>query len=203
MSIAEIIGLILYIAPGFLSMEVYHAFYPVRERNNFILSTWSIIYGVTISALVRGIDSALLNNILKSNEDTFPSFPFIIVLFFVGILVGFFLVLINIIRFRISQKWPRFKRIAPDPRSTWARINQPSNEDWAAVFLDDGAIYLGWIKYYTFDPNADNQDFLLSYAKRVDENLKVKYEIDGAGVYINTKDVKRIEFLKGGTTSIQ
>ena len=203
MSIEEIIGLILYIAPGFLTMEVYHAFYPVRERNNFILSTWSIIYGVTISALVRGIDSALLNNILQSSQNTFPSFSFIIVLFFVGILVGLFLVLINIIRFRISQKWPQFKKIAPDPRSTWARINQPSNEDWAAVFLDDGAIYLGWIKYYTFDPNADNQDFLLSHAKRVDENLKIKYEIDGSGVYINTKDVKRIEFLKGGTTSIQ
>ncbi|UCH94554.1 MAG: hypothetical protein JSV88_30400 [Candidatus Aminicenantes bacterium] len=203
MSIEEIIGLILYIAPGFLTMEVYHAFYPVRERNNFILSTWSIIYGVTISAFVRGIDTALLNNILQSNKNTFPSFPFIMVLFFVGILVGLFLVLINRIRFGISQKWPQIKGMAPDPRSTWAKINQPANEDWATVFLDDGAIYLGWIKYYTFDPNADNQDFLLSHAKRVDENLNIKYEIDGLGVYINTKDVKRIEFLKGETISIQ
>ncbi len=203
MSIENIIGLILYIAPGFLTMEIYHAFYPVRERNNFILSTWSIIYGVTISAIVRGIDSILLNNILKSNKSTFPSFPFIVVLFTVGIIIGLLLVLINRIRFQISQKWPQFKAISPDPRSTWARINQPSNEDWAVVFLDDGAIYLGWIKYYTFDPNADNQDFILSHAKRVDENLNVKYEIDGFGVYVNTTNVNRIEFLKGQTTSIQ
>lgn len=203
MSIEEIIGLILYIAPGFLTMEVYHVFYPVRERNNFILSAWSIIYGVTVFTLVRSIDSALLNNILQSNKKTFPTFPFIIILFFFGILVGLFLVLINRFRFVISQKWPQFKVIAPDPRSTWAKMNQPSNEDWAVVFLDDGSIYLGWIKYYTFDPNADNQDFLLSHAKRVDEKLNIKYEIDGFGVYLNTKDVKRIEFLKGQTTSIQ
>jgi hypothetical protein len=95
MTVENIIGLILYIAPGFLAMEVYHAFYPVRERNNFILSTWSIIYGVTVSAIVRGIDSALLNNILKSNKSTFPSFPFIIVLFTVGIIIGLIGVLIN------------------------------------------------------------------------------------------------------------
>jgi hypothetical protein len=203
MAIEHIIGLILYIAPGFLTMEAYHAFYPVRERNNFILSTWSIIYGVAISAVVRSIDSTLLNNLLQSKTRSFPSLPLIMVLFLFGILAGLLLVLINRIRFRIAQKWPKLKKIAPDPHSTWAIINQSSNRDWAVAFLDDGAIYLGWIKYYSFDPNADNQDFLLSHAKRVDEQLKVKYEIDGNGVYMNTKNIKRIEFSKGETTSIQ
>lgn len=204
MTIENIIGLILYIAPGFLTIEVYHSFYPVRERNNFILSTWSIIYGVGASAIVRSIDNGLLNNRLKSNvSGTFPSLSFIGVLFFVGILLGILLVLIHRGRFRISQKWPHFKGIAPKFGSTWAKINQPSNEDWAAVFLDDGAIYLGWIKQYTFDPNVEYQDFILSHAKRVDENLDTKYEIDGLGVYMNTKNIKRIEYLRGNAAAIQ
>ena len=141
MSIEHIIGLILYIAPGFLTMEVYHAFYPVRERNNFILSTWSIIYGVAISAVVRSLDSTLLHNLLQSKTRAFPSLSLIMVLFLFGISTGLLLVLINGIRFRIAQKWPKFKKIAPDPQSTWAIINQSSNRDWAVVFLDDGAVY--------------------------------------------------------------
>lgn len=203
MTIENIIGLILYIAPGFLTREILHAFYPVRERTEFIQTTWSIIYGITVSSFVRGVDTALLNNILQSNVKAIPSFPFIMVLFLVGVLLGLFLVLINWLRFRISQKWPKFKKLAPDPQSIWAKINQPSNEEWALVFLDDGAIYLGWIKYYSYDPNADSQDFLLSHAKRVDESLNIKYEIEGIGVYLNTKNIKRIEFLKDESTVIQ
>jgi hypothetical protein len=76
MTVENIIGLILYIAPGFLAMEVYHAFYPVRERNNFILSTWSIIYGVTVSAIVRGMATFQSNftrpqEYLGKNKSTF------------------------------------------------------------------------------------------------------------------------------------
>jgi len=203
MAIENIIGLILYIAPGFLTREILRAFYPVRERTDFIQTTWCIIYGIIVSSAVRGIDSTLLNNLLKSNGKGFPSFPFIMVLFLAGILLGLFLVLINWLRFRVSQKWPKFKKLSPDPQSIWAKINQPSNEEWALVFLDDGAIYLGWIKYYSYDPNADSQDFLLSHAKRVDETLNIKYEIQGIGVYLNTKNIKRIEFLKNESTVIQ
>lgn len=199
MTIENIIGLILYIIPGFLAMEVYHAAYPVRERDNFILSTWSIIYGAAISSFVKFIDSHLLKNALHSDSSSLPSFSFLIVLIVFGLLVGFLGVLFNKIRFWISQKWPKFKKIAPIPQSTWAKINAYSNIDWAVVFLDDGSIYLGWIKDYTYDPNSENQDFLLSHASCVDESLNIKYEITGCGVYMNTKNIKRIEFVQGRT----
>ena len=72
-----------------------------------------------------------------------------------------------------------------------------SNTNWATVFLSDGAIYLGWISKYTFNPDAVDQDFLLSNARRVDEQLSELYRVTGIGVYINTRDVKRIEFVEG------
>ncbi len=71
------------------------------------------------------------------------------------------------------------------------------NRDWAVVFLSDGAIYCGWIKEYSFEPDAENHDFLLTKAKRVNNHLKLNYTVDGLGVYLNTRDVKRIEFVKG------
>ena len=68
------------------------------------------------------------------------------------------------------------------------------------VFLNDGSIYRGYIKSYTFDPDATDQDFLLSEAVRVNEDLHPKYRITGQGVYLRTRDVRRIEFLKGEET---
>ena len=79
----------------------------------------------------------------------------------------------------------------------WVDVNDRTNKDWAIVYLDDGSIYLGWISNYTFNPNQQNHDFLLSNAKRLYDNLMVMYEIDGCGIYINTRDVKRIEFRSG------
>jgi len=64
------------------------------------------------------------------------------------------------------------------------------------VYLDDGAIYLGWIKEYTFDPDVESNDFLLAGAKRVDDNLNTTYLVNGQGVYLNTRNVKRIEFVR-------
>jgi len=71
----------------------------------------------------------------------------------------------------------------------WLKVNLPETKDWAVVFLNDRSIYTGWIKEYSFDPDNAYHDFLLARAKRVDENLKEKYVIDGLGVYLNTRDV--------------
>jgi len=54
---------------------------------------------------------------------------------------------------------------------------------------------LGWIKDFTFDPDAEDNDFLLADAKRVDDQLTAQYIVTGRGVYLNTRDVKRIEFI--------
>ncbi|MFQ5751924.1 MAG: hypothetical protein ACE5HI_07995 [bacterium] len=64
--------------------------------------------------------------------------------------------------------------------------------DSAVVFINDGSIYMGKIDYFTFDPNADNQDFRLINARRINDNLEEMYSVTGVGVYYIT----RIEFLK-------
>ena len=114
-----------------------------------------------------------------------------------AIFFGYILVLFRLLRLKLSATVPKFKWIAPDPQSIWNMINQPDNDDWAVVFLDDDSIYLGWIERYSFNPNITDQDFLLSNARRVNKDLNVIYRVDGIGVYLNTKNVKRIEFIVG------
>jgi len=100
-------------------------------------------------------------------------------------------------RLWISGKSTFLKHFAPPPLSYWAEIIMKSFDNWAVIFLDDGSIYLGWIKNFNMDLKSENQDFLLSNAKRVDENLNEMYPVTGIGVYLNTKNIKRIEFLVG------
>lgn len=69
------------------------------------------------------------------------------------------------------------------------------------MFLDDDSIYLGYVKAYRADPDESEQDFVLGQVKRVDEHLQILNEIDGLGVYLNTRNVKRIEYYKGVTES--
>jgi len=114
-----------------------------------------------------------------------------------GIVVGLLRAGLRQVRFWLSQKTGWLDRIEPDSQSIWAVINGARNEDWAIVFLNDGSTYRGYIRKFTFDPDALDQDFLLSDASRVDEDLSERYPITGQGVYLRLKDVSRIEFLLG------
>ncbi len=194
----NLIEFILYLTPGFIALELYRAAYPAKERNQFAQIAWSVILGVIIFTFVNWVDEHFLNHALYSNSAGFPAYRFIIALYITGLSVGGVRIVFHWMRFRISMRLPRLRFIAPDPQSIWAKINERTNEDWAVVFLDDSSIYLGWISNYTYNPNAISQDFLLSRAKRVDDNLKTMYIVDGQGVYLNTQNVKRIEFVKGG-----
>jgi hypothetical protein len=97
----------------------------------------------------------------------------------------------------VSGRFQWLQFVAPDVQSIWAKVNGTRSSDWAVVFTDDGATYMGWIKEFTYYPDADDNDFLLSQAKRLKEDGSLLYEIDGQGVYLNTRNVKRIEFVKG------
>lgn len=197
MPVNSLIEFVVYVIPGFLAIEIYRAAYPVRERNEFYQIGWSILFGVIIVSFIKWIDSSYLNYYLKSEQTDSPTLPFLISILCSGLLLGIIRIYFHHFRIKLSLKYKLFASFAPDYQSIWAKINQSDNMDWAVIYLDDGAIYLGWITAYTFNPDIDNQDFLLKNAKRVDDNLKEIYAVNGSGVYLNTRDVKRIEFIKG------
>lgn len=192
---------VLYVIPGFIALEAYRAAYPVKTRSDFVSLTWSAIFGIMISYFLIWINGTLLGNFLHYTSGSLPSFEFLLGLICLGLGIGLIRILFHYLRFKVAASYRAFHRLNPDPQSVWAQVNRTNNRQWATVFLDDASVYLGFIETYKYDPDAIDQDFLLGKARRVDENLNVLYAVDGIGVYLNTKNVKRIEFYKGESDS--
>lgn len=195
--VEHIVEFVIYAMPGFLALHIYRGVYPVRGLSEFLQTAWSLIYGVVLSSCVRGLDTRFLSNALHSADAGFPSLPFILGLLVAGMVWGYVLVGFSSTRLFLSDKYPRLEFIAPDVQSIWAKLNESRDADWAVVFTDDGAIYMGWIEEFTYDPDAEDNDFLLSEAERLNDDFTSRYKVDGQGVYLHTKNVKRIEFVKG------
>jgi hypothetical protein len=195
--IEHIAEFIVYAMPGFLALHIYRSVYPVKGLSEFLQVAWSIIYGVVLAGLVRGLDGSYLNHKLHSADEGFPRLAFILALVIAGVFWGYLLAGVNRARIFLSDKFLFLQPIAPDVQSIWAKVNRAKSTDWAVVFADDGAIYIGWIKEFTYVPDADDNDFLLSRAKRLNADGSVQYEVDGQGLYMNTRNVRRIEFVKG------
>ncbi len=197
MPVENIAEFILYITPGFIAIEIYRRHFPAKERNTFTQVTQSIIFALIIIALLRIIDGKYLNNWLHTNKGLTLDTRFTIVLILSGIVFGYLAVYQLKIRSHLYKRYEKLSWLASEPDSIWQQIILSNNEDWSVVYLDDGSIYLGWISNYQADPNKKDQDFLLSDAKCINDELSEKYQINGQGVYWNTRDIKSIEFIKG------
>lgn len=193
----DIIEFILYVVPGFIVIELYRLYYPVKEKDIFNKIAWSIIIGILINSFANWLDKTFFFLTLSKNNGDLPNLAFIILLCILGMLVGIVWVIFRTIRFRLANESKTFNFFVPAPQSIWAYINESHNEDWSVVHLNDGTIYLGWITLFSFNPEYENQDFLLSHAKLVDKDLNEIYSVDGLGVYLNTRDVVKIEFIHG------
>jgi len=197
MPVQNLAEFILYITPGFIAVEIYRHHFPAKERSLFTQIAQSVIWALLIVSAIRFADSTWLDNELHSNKSGIPDLRFSISLLLAGVLLGYVGVCQLTVRSFLSKKVSFLPWLVSQPDSIWLQVNAAQNEDWALVSLNDGSSYLGWISKFQADPNSVDQDFLLTYAKRVDENLKELYSIDGLGVYLNTRNVARIEFVKG------
>lgn len=187
----DIIQFILIIAPGFLVLYVYRSHYPARRVSQFTEITLSVVYGVAIYTAIVWIDLTFLGGALFKQIHLLA-----LALLTAGFVVGQLWVFLRYFRFNLPKWFPSKEKVAPKHKkhqSVWPLVANSTN--WAVVFLNDGSIYMGEIDYFTFDPNTEHQDFLLKNARRINENLEEIYLITGIGVYLNTRDVVRIEFL--------
>lgn len=189
---------IVYIAPGFIATEVYKLFFPAKEKKAFSQIAWSIIWALFIVTSLNLIDKIALNNLLHSNTKSPLSEPYYLCsLMLMGVIFG----LVGVYQFKarvwLSNSCETLEWLAPERDSIWKIVNDSEVRDWAVVSLANGDKYLGWITNYKFDPDETNQEFLLGHARKVDEKINEIYVVDGIGVYLNTRDVISIEYIKG------
>ena len=193
----NIVEFILYIAPGFIAIYIYRFRYPTKEKDSFIEISSCIVFGSIIMATMRWVDENWLNYFFNTNFTDTPGIQFTLGIFIFGIAGGLLGILQANIRNTLAKEYNLYNFMTKNPDPIWKTINDNKQDNWAVVFLDDGSIYLGWISSYSYDAYNTDQEFLLGQAARINEDLSIRYEIDGIGVYLNTKHIKRIEFIKG------
>jgi hypothetical protein len=201
-SASQASDVVALVAPGFIAIEVFRSAYPVKTRSDksdvYLYVIYSLVSASLLSLLSHHQPASLLGFSVPSKGT--PLYP--LVLLAVGWLVGQGCVIYYWSRYQLSKKFRRLAWLRPDPQTTWNRVNQDLSHQWAYIFLKDGSVYLGYIRFWNFDPDSQSQDFFLDNARRVDERLDIRGQktpewteryLVSTGVYISTSEVSRIE----------
>ena len=196
----EAIGRLLYLAPGFLAMRLYRACYPANRMSQFEGIAWSIVHSFIILLGLAGTSWIVDNNALNLfnlNGNSTIQPKTILVLLVGGIVWSLFL---------IGFYW--FRKIIPflpdpDSQSIWPVVatHAPDDELWTLVRTKQGIFYFGWLDKYSFDPAAENHEFVLRPAYLLDADLEVKRNLKQGGVYLNTRDIECLEMIPGNEVS--
>jgi len=201
MPIESIIEFIQYVIPGFIAILVYRTAFPTKEKDSFTEISSCILVGLITMSALRWFDKNCFNYFFQTNSSGTQSMRFYFGIILFGGIAGLIGVCEVKLRNFLAHKFKFFSCLAISPEPVWKEINKNLQKNWALVFLDDDSIYLGWIKNYTNNPRVEEQEFLLTNAERVDDQRKTIYKVDGLGVYLKTKNVKRIEFIEGNKIS--
>ena len=188
------IQLLMILLPGFIAVEIYRKFFPAVKFRWLIYTGWVVINGVLIWSLLVSIEERIYNTSWGLLDGT-GSFLGILFLFILGVIAGLIRVVFRMTGFKLAKNLNVLRWLKPEKGSIWMNVNEKNGgNEWVIVYLSDGSIYLGWVSQFANHPERTNQEFVLQNARRLDEAHKQLYEIVGAGVYLNTRDVMRIEF---------
>lgn len=197
----EAISLLLYLAPGFLAMQLYRVHYPAKRMSQFEGVAWSIIHSFIVLLGLAGT-SWLFDHkdlyLFNLTRDDAPIQPKTILILLVGGLVWYFF-LIGLYRLR------RLIPFMPDPDSQviWPVVANyaADNELWTLVRTKQGIHYFGWLDNYSFDPAAEHHEIVLRPAYLLNADLAVRRDLKQGGVYLNTRDIESLEMIPGDEVS--
>ena len=191
----DVVVLLLYLLPGFLAMQLYRARYPAKRLSQFESIVWSILHSFFIHFGLRGVAYFLgcedLGSLDPKAHSEIPTET-------IGVLIAGGLVWggVLIAQHRLRIFIPFLQ--SPDPQAIWPVVaTAPKEELWMIARTQQGVLYLGWVKKYSFDPAVENHDFLLRPAYLVDDDLNVKRDLSVGGVYLNTRDIESLEMIPG------
>ena len=197
----EAISLLLYLAPGFLAMQLYRVHYPAKRMSQFESVAWSIIHSFIVLLVLAGTSwifdykDLYLFNLAR---DDAPIQPETILILLVGGLVWYFF-LIGF--YRLRRLIPFIP--APDSQVIWPVVTNyaADNELWTLVRTKQGIHYFGWLDNYSFDPAAEHHEIVLRPAYLLNADLAVRRDLKQGGVYLNTRDIESLEMIPGDEVS--
>lgn len=197
--LGDVLVLLLYLLPGFLAVQLYRAHYPAKPQSQFEVAVWSILHSFIVHLGLAGVGwvahelgyGDLDIPSLKTDSEIQPKT--------ISVLLGGGTVWGGVL---IASYWVRVKVSffpTPDPQAIWHVVvdNAPKKDLWMLARTKQDVLYLGWVKEYSFDPSAEDHEFLLRPAYLVDNNLHVQRDLTLGGVYLNTRDIESLEMIPG------
>lgn len=192
----QLLDFIFYLLPGYVGLKIYNSFFSRKQLPHFQQFIESLLCGIGFIHILKypfEYYSAWLGYEINFQSINLLDSLLIIFLGFTGLFCGLTLITFHEIRERLGKKYEKLHWLIPDKLTTWNYLNKQNKTPWALIRLDDESIYLGWIGFYKFDPNSEDQDFILEGAFLLDEKYNVIREIQGSGVYIKLSNVVNIE----------
>ena len=161
-SISDIPSLFLLLIPGYVTVEIVHRYGPTHRRSKLDTFLYSILYSFVISTIcsiiARGIGhfSPKLENCLI-NDNVWRTGLYL----FGGVVLG--LVILKITPTKLGENILHiFNKNLSTQTSVWTVAMKNSNGAWATVYMNNGTIYTGQLKYYADDLDEVNKDILLT-----------------------------------------
>ena len=196
-SLGNVSTVLLYALPGFLAVQLYRTFYPAKRQSQFEIIVHSLLHsfiihvGLYYVACLLGLEYFTLSPAQTSVAIIKPQT--ILPLLVGGLVWGYLLI--------AYHRWIRVRLFflpKPAPLAIWPIVatNAPKDDLWVLVCTKQGVRYFGWLAQHSFDPAAEDHDFLLRPAYRVDSNhndLYLTRNLLGGGVYLNTRDIESLE----------
>lgn len=161
MTIAELLDAIpevlLYIAPGFVSIKIEEEFLPRKTHNRLDTVLFSILYSFIVGIVYQTIFAAIFPSSNEENNVVIKQ----AVCLLLGVALGLFLVRIppTIIGKTVGKI---FGEGLSSASSVWVEAMKNKTGAWATVYLKNNLVFTGALSNYTMDPDEEIKEVLLT-----------------------------------------
>lgn len=156
--------ILLYIVPGYIVQRIIETFTSRKQLEQFHTILWSLFYSFVVAIMVSILKwlyvASNINLPFLANMDvrnTIKTIAYIVCSFFLGFIItkctnsGFGVKVVN-----------SFNPNMEPGEDVWIKTLSESNGAWVRVFMKDGMVYYGALRYHTCNPDDPRRFIVLS-----------------------------------------
>lgn len=149
--------ILLYIAPGFVSIKIEEAFLPRKTHNRLDTVLFSILYSFIVGIVYQAVFAVIFSSSNEENNVVIKQ----AVCLLLGVALGLFLVKIPSTRIGKGMR-NIFGEGLSSASSVWVEAMKNPTGAWATVYLKNNLVFTGALNNYTMDPDEEIKEVLLS-----------------------------------------
>lgn len=194
MDVANITAVLLYVAPGFLAVQLRYFLVPARKGSDFELLAWSVV--ISVASYEAACFAVFLRHGAGWRDATgLGNWPFVLFQWGFAFALGYLLAFVSTrdltrrLLLRVGIDYSQFPSVWNE---TWQR---PQGAPWVRVRMTDGSVCCGAVAQYTRDPAETDREMYLYPIFSLDEQDEPKERLPGVGVFIRAAQIVSVELL--------